>query len=169
MAKAIVNVIDGLPVDEKAEIHLEFDQDFFIVEEIGRKGFKSHVINEYKIPLNNIMDTTLTTQKELIERQKSVIGRGVVGGFLFGPAGLILGGMSGIGSKQKTKHNDIYVISFAGSDGTLKNLTFGMPGPMRSVTNGFDKKLKKQLSGVQKSDAVKALLDIDSGTTTTIL
>lgn len=51
---------------------------------------------------------------ETIEKDKSVIGRAIVGGLLLGPVGAIVGGMSGIGTKQETKiikneKEDIYL------------------------------------------------------------
>ena len=51
---------------------------------------------------------------ETIEKDKSVIGRAVVGGLLLGPVGAIVGGMSGIGAKKETKviqnaNEDIYL------------------------------------------------------------
>ncbi len=49
-----------------------------------------------------------------IEKDKSVIGRAIVGGLLLGPVGAIVGGMSGIGTKKETKviqnaNEDIYL------------------------------------------------------------
>ena len=51
---------------------------------------------------------------ETIEKDKSVIGRAIVGGLLLGPVGAIVGGMSGIGTKKETKviqnaNEDIYI------------------------------------------------------------
>lgn len=51
---------------------------------------------------------------ETIEKDKSVIGRAIVGGLLLGPVGAIVGGMSGIGTKKETKviqnaNEDIYL------------------------------------------------------------
>jgi len=37
------------------------------------------------------------------EEDKSVVGRAVVGGLLFGPLGAVVGGMSGVGKKEKVE------------------------------------------------------------------
>ena len=55
-----------------------------------------------------------SAEYETIEKDKSVIGRAVVGGLLLGPVGAIVGGMSGIGTKKETKviqnaNEDIYL------------------------------------------------------------
>lgn len=49
-------------------------------------------------------------KNELLKEDKSVIGRGVVGGLVLGPIGAIVGGMSGIG--QKDVKGDFLVINY---------------------------------------------------------
>ena len=51
--------------------------------------------------------------KSTIQKNGSVVGRGALGGFLFGPVGAIVGGMSGINSKTQTitdTQNTYYLI-----------------------------------------------------------
>ena len=53
-----------------------------------------------KIP--NIKKLEITSSKQLVDKEKSVIGRAIVGGVLTGGIGAVVGGMSGIndGSKE---------------------------------------------------------------------
>ncbi|WP_127575255.1 hypothetical protein [Paenibacillus barengoltzii] len=169
MAKAIVKLIDGLPLkNQDANIELTFDEQFLLIAETRPQGFKMVTDNLFKIPLENVIDTLLTTEKEVVEKNKSVIGRGVVGGLVFGPAGLFLGGLSGIGKKSKVEKSKIYIVSYVGSDKEVKNITFGMNKMMVGVTEKFDKAFSKHHKLVPKSPDVQRLFSSD-GTRETIL
>jgi len=69
------------------------------------------------IPLQDIKNIAILTEKELVEKEKSVIGRAVVGGALLGPLGAVVGGMSGVKNKQVTKEKCFMVIDYQGHDG----------------------------------------------------
>ncbi|WP_042170675.1 hypothetical protein [Paenibacillus gorillae] len=158
MAKALVRLLHGLELkDPDTLLEVTFDSEFLIIVEKSIKGFKTIVENTFKIPLANFLGSTITTEKDLTEVNKSVIGRGIVGGLLFGPAGLVLGGMSGIGTKKGSTHQ-VYIVSFVSSNGEVRNITFKMPIPMVSVTQKFDDKLKKQLIKVPRSEAAINIL-----------
>lgn len=65
------------------------------------------------------------TETEIIEKNKSVVGRAVGGGIVFGPLGAIIGGMSGTGKKTKTKPKFYIVINYISSQADeIKVLTF---------------------------------------------
>jgi hypothetical protein len=66
----------------------------------------------YPIHNSQIISIKQTSQEELARTDKSVIGRAVVGGLILGPLGAIVGGMSGIGSKEKLKNKHYLVINF---------------------------------------------------------
>lgn len=66
----------------------------------------------YPIHNSQIISLKQTSREELIRTDKSVIGRAVVGGLILGPLGAIIGGMSGIGSKEKLKDKNYLVINF---------------------------------------------------------
>lgn len=169
MTKAFVKLIDGLPLkNPDADIELTFDSNYLLIAETRPQGFKTVTDNLFKIPLENVIDALLTTQKEVINKDKSVIGRGLVGGLIFGPAGLILGGLSGVGKKSKAEWTKIYIVSYVGSDGDVKNITFGMNKLMVRVTEKFDKKFTKKHRSVPKSARVQNLL-AQEGTSETIL
>lgn len=169
MTKAFVKLIDGLSLkNPDADLELNFDNNYLLIAETRPQGFKTVTDNLFKIPLENVMDTFLTTQKEIMEKDKSVIGRGVVGGLLFGPAGLLIGGLSGIGKKSVTEYTKIYIMSYVGSNGEVKNITFGMNKMMVRVTEKFDKLFTKKHRLVPKSAGVQSLL-ASGGTSETIL
>ncbi|ANY67091.1 hypothetical protein BBD42_11935 [Paenibacillus sp. BIHB 4019] len=173
MVKAIVSLVDGLNLkDPEAQLEITFDNEYLIIVEHAYKGFKRNVENTFKIPLANFLESTLTTDKDMGEVQKSVIGRGIVGGLIFGPAGLVLGGMSGIGTK-KGKTLQVYIVSYVSSSGDINNITFKMPLPMVSVTRKFDQLLKKNMQLVLRSEAALKILgdmaDQKSGPSETIL
>jgi hypothetical protein len=68
-----------------------------------------------EIHKSQIISLERITSKEL--EDKSVIGRAAVGAVLLGPLGALVGGMSGIGSKQKNKY---YIIINYWDTGTKK-------------------------------------------------
>ncbi len=59
-------------------------------------------------------------QEQTINQNGSVIGRGLLGGYLFGPVGLFLGGISGVGAKNKnvihTINNYYIIINYISKD-----------------------------------------------------
>lgn len=68
--------------------------------------------NIYSIHNSQIISLIKTSKEELVKTDKSVIGRAVVGGFIMGPLGAIIGGMSGIGSKESIENKHYLVINF---------------------------------------------------------
>ncbi len=61
---------------------------------------------------SQIISLKQTSQGELSKIDKSVIGRAVVGGLILGPLGAIVGGMSGIGNKEKFINKHYLVINY---------------------------------------------------------
>ncbi len=82
--------------------------------------------NVIEIELDDINFIEKMNMSEVTEKNKSVVGRAVVGGLL-GPLGAIVGGISGVGSKKKNKDVGILIIgygedkqiSFASGKGTF--------------------------------------------------
>lgn len=69
-------------------------------------------LTPFYISYQQIIDMKFISHKQLINEDKSVIGRAVVGGLLLGPLGAVVGGISGVGSKTKTIGNYYFVINF---------------------------------------------------------
>lgn len=63
----------------------------------------------------SIVKTEYLSEKEIIEKSKSVVGRATTGALLFGPVGALIGGMSGIGKSQKQVSHLYYVIHYINS------------------------------------------------------
>jgi hypothetical protein len=65
-----------------------------------------------ELSLNKINSVRIFTEKEIVEKDKSIVGRAVIGTLIAGPLGTIVGGMTGIGSKKKKKDFRILVITY---------------------------------------------------------
>ncbi len=79
---------------------------------------------EVNLKYEQITGITCTTEKEIIEKSKSVVGRAAIGGVLLGPLGAIVGGMSGVGNKQQKKTSYYMIINYKSRDGETKVLSF---------------------------------------------
>ena len=99
--------------------------------------FKNELVASYTIPENRIIDIDFITQKNIEEKQKSIVGRGIVGGLLFGSTGAIIGGLSGLDTKTATTYTTIFCITYQKKDGGVANLLFD-PTAIVSDQNGYD-------------------------------
>ena len=66
---------------------------------------------EISLALDRITEVTRITEDEIIEKNKSVLGRAAIGA-LFGPTAAIIGGLSGVGTTKKTKSRDFVIIKY---------------------------------------------------------
>ena len=96
------NVFNGIP---EGKVHLR-------IHEYGVKFYGSFYTELIEIHKSQLIDITETNENELVVKDKSVIGRAVVGTILLGPFGGLVGAISGVGSKTKSKYVSILVISF---------------------------------------------------------
>lgn len=62
-----------------------------------------NIDDKYFILQKNVQYKNITDSKMLTEKQKSVIQRSLVGIVVAGPLGAIIGGISGVGTKQTTE------------------------------------------------------------------
>ncbi|MGG7176186.1 hypothetical protein ACQPU1_01235 [Clostridium paraputrificum] len=154
--KVLTNVIDGLPVSSKADINITCDGTQIIIQEVKLKFTKNEVLNTFRINLENILDLIVADKKEILNKNKSVIGRGVAGGLIFGPVGAMLGGMSGIGGKQEIKKIGTFlVISYRNSAGEIANITLKADKPMTGMmAKDFVKNVKKLLLDIKGGNGV---------------
>lgn len=113
---------------------------FCIQQELGqipKDGAIEVALYEDHLSLSNpIIKTPITLQysqitdvfygfrEELVEKNKSVIGRAVAGGMLFGGLGAVVGAVSGTGKKEVKKLDRYFVISYTAQDGTDQFLEF---------------------------------------------
>lgn len=63
------------------------------------------------IELKNIVKAQPISESVLTEKDKSVIARALIGGIVFGVAGAIVGGMSGLGTKKEKTINNFFKIT----------------------------------------------------------
>ena len=101
-----------------------------------------------KFNYDQIVAANVITEKEIIESDKSVVGRAVVGGVLLGPLGAIVGGMSGIGNKTKSNTHYFMVINYKSNTGETKILSFEIVGSSLHWSE-FIKELKNKFNSNQ--------------------
>lgn len=85
-------VLHGIPhIPPKTEVEVSVSSD--------KITFKTKDLT-FDLSLEQVKAATALKTTDILTKEKSVIGRGIVGGVLLGPLGAIVGGMSGIGKKQ---------------------------------------------------------------------
>lgn len=73
---------------------------------------------------SQITDVFYGYWEEIVEKKKSVIGRAVAGGLLFGSLGAVVGAVSGTGTKEAKQIDRYLVISYTAKDGSEQFLEF---------------------------------------------
>ena len=132
-----VSYIDGIKGYFKSQaVQLSLDNELIIKPRIG----KSPVVHLNYDQINNV---EIISEKDIIEKQKSVVGRAVVGELLLGPLGAIVGGMSGIGDKSKSETHYYLVINYISKDNTTEALSFEIVGASLH-SSSFIKELKQR-------------------------
>lgn len=66
---------------------------------------------EISLPLSRITEVTCISEEEIIEKNKSVIGRAAIGS-LFGPTAAIIGGLSAVNAKTEKETTYFIVIKY---------------------------------------------------------
>lgn len=80
--------------------------------------------NKLLLNYNQITDVFYGGKTELIQKPKSVIGRALVGGMIFGGTGAVIGAVSGTGMKTEKKTHLYFIISYTSSNGEDKYIQF---------------------------------------------
>jgi hypothetical protein len=62
----------------------------------------------YTINISNIKEIVAVESSEIVDKGKSIIGRAVAGGLIAGPAGAVVGGLTGLGTTKVEE--DVYSI-----------------------------------------------------------
>lgn len=136
--------ISGLPTNKNEfDVYkVTFDNEFLKIEKIYL--FKPKTPEIYKIDISKIISVELVNETNIESKNKSVIGRGITGGLLFGPAGLILGGLSGTGTKSKTVIKEILNVSYYGiNENDIKTILFDVSNTILGK-NKFINEFKKE-------------------------
>lgn len=128
--------VDGLPGYQQGDaINATINKASGILT-IRARAFKRP---EIQLPLDRITYAESKTETELQERDKSVIGRAAVGALFLGPLGAMIGGMSGIGSKQKKSVKQFLIIAYSSTSGEEKAIALEIVG----ASIGWEKFLKE--------------------------
>lgn len=124
--------ISSLREEEKCELNVN-DNDLIVVSNIGN----------FNISLDRIVNAGILSKKEMESKNKSVLGRAMVGSLI----GLgFIGALSGIGQKVKKKYNYFLVINYKDKNTEeIKLLVFGL-GKYSSVGKLFVDRLTKRLN-----------------------
>ncbi|MBY6860787.1 SHOCT domain-containing protein [Clostridium botulinum] len=113
--KMMFKLIDGICINKGTYMDVYIKENHLTVCE-SRKGYS---INIY---YQDIINVTYGTYCEEITKNKSTVGRAIVGGVLTGGLGAVVGGMSGIGTKTKTKKLFVMYLEYMDADTNTKNL-----------------------------------------------
>lgn len=93
---------------------------------------------EVRISNKHVISIRVEDDEFLSEESKSVLGRAVVGGLLLGPAAAIVGGLSGLGTKQKVKKCSLLIVQFWNTKTRAKDtLVFSVSQSNRFLLDGF--------------------------------
>lgn len=133
--KLIMQHYDGLPGFKKnTPCNMFLDETNFCLR---FESFTAKDNSKIELPLNKITAAKLTNVEEI--EQQSAIGRALVGGFLFGNAGAIVGAMTA-GEKKKIKL--LYIINYV-SDNDQKAIILKENGNINFFK--FQNRLKELL------------------------
>lgn len=145
----------GLPgAPERALVSLFFEKDEFVMDLKGFTSTMEAVRKTYRIPTERLLTADVVTDNLFVEKNKSVIGRGIVGGLLFGPAGVLLGGLSGLGTKQVLGGSDIpLIIAYANKEGEIQNIIFGVAAHKMNELRNFISEFQQIAPPLELDDA----------------
>lgn len=140
----------------RAMFRVELEGGTLILSHASPRAFrKDKIIQQYKIAAADILAFDIVTEAELENR--SVVGRGVAGGLLFGPVGAALGGLSG-SNKQKIKAT-LAISYLPSSGGGPRTIVFDAEPPSWGSQNKLSvAKMKNKLIKIPKSVAAMAYL-----------
>jgi len=125
--------LSGMPY--KVHSIIDLQDEGVKIEAVSYKAFstsKYEVLASYFIPKERLVTVDLITSRNIQEKQKSVIGRGIAGAVLFGPVGAIVGGISGIGMRSLTTISAALCIAYETKDGGYANMSFDIQPTMVS-------------------------------------
>lgn len=78
----------------------------------------------FTLEKSQIKSSGFFTEQDVTSKNKSVVGRSIAGGLMFGEMGAIIGGLSGVGNKNKTIHKKFVFITYQSSDKTDCGVVF---------------------------------------------
>lgn len=143
--------ISGMPAPwrEGAPVNLTID------EENSRLIIRSRAFDwpPASMPFSRIFNVELFSEDEVVEKNKSVVKRGIAGALIAGPVGAIVGGMSGIGTKTETNTRRGLAIDFETKNGD-RSLIFEIVGATYDP-QGFAAELNRHAVGMPHAEKAK--------------
>ena len=110
-------------VEDHANLEAGWAYEVLVCEDCIRIKQKAGGKAEASLRYSQITDVFYGTRMEIREKKQSPIGRALVGGFLFGGAGAIVGAMTA--DKKQTKEKHLYfIISYKSSRGEDRYIQF---------------------------------------------
>lgn len=126
-AQSAIYHVEGLPLAEKSLCQVSVSHNGLI---IGNGGV------EYNISVDQLVAAEVKTDTEIANIVHSSAVKGIAGGLLFGPIGLVVG--SRATNKAKRSHTYYLVINYVNSEGELAPLLFtseNSPLPVMKIVN----------------------------------
>lgn len=110
---------EGLPDPSQVQYAIAATEEGLDIRSMGKGG------PSYLIAWSKVKNVIIAFDRETKQKGKSAVGRGLVGGAVAGPAGMVLGGLSGTGTKEKTVVIPQLLIDYE-SNGEQKRLLFSL-------------------------------------------
>ncbi|WP_068505715.1 hypothetical protein [Paenibacillus kribbensis] len=105
--------VEGLPIAEKTACTILLKQDRILVKAGGA---------EFNVAINQITAAEVKTDVEIANIVSSSAVKGIAGGLLFGPIGLVVGARAK--NKEKKTYNYYFILNYINSEGNLSSLLF---------------------------------------------
>ena len=105
----LLSEIPGFDPGEKVTIYIK-DSEISIVP---HKAHGQGVLLKY----DQIIRSFIEKKDYTVKKNKSTVGRGLLGATLLGPTGAVIGAVSGMGKKEKKKKKPIFIIRYMPSSG----------------------------------------------------
>ncbi|MHB9920620.1 hypothetical protein [Clostridium botulinum] len=97
------------------------------------------------INFDKLVAIDIIHEKDIIETNKSSVGRAMVGGVLLGSLGAVIGGISGVGTKKSSKLRTFLVINYKSKDEEIKVISFEIENITMNMPK-FINKLRENVS-----------------------
>ncbi len=85
--------LEGLPLAAQTSCIISLINDALIIETMNSK-------QRFELNISQVITIQQNANRQVTEKKKSVIKRGIAGNMLFGSTGAVVGGLSGLGTKE---------------------------------------------------------------------
>lgn len=147
--------VDGIEIYPKEELQIAIK-----IDDTNQCVTITPIISKH-LPLvhlkyDQIIDCSIEHDEMITKKNKSVVGRAIVGGILTGGIGAVVGGMSGIGSKKTVKKTHYLVIKYKSKDNEIKVLSLKMTWLVNLAE--FTKAVNKRINQNKSYDMTETYL-----------